>query len=50
MAFILYRGEYDKRRDPVKAGTPAVAAADARRPAAATASASPSGCCGPSIR
>ena len=23
MAFILYRGEYDKRRDPVKAGTPA---------------------------
>ena len=24
MAFVLFRGEYDKRRDPVKAGTPAV--------------------------
>jgi hypothetical protein len=24
MAFILHRGEYDKRRDPVQAGTPAV--------------------------
>ena len=22
MAYVLYRGEYDKRRDPVKAGTP----------------------------
>ncbi len=24
MAYILFRGEYDKRRDPVKAGTPAI--------------------------
>src|SRR5271170_1151952 len=24
MAFILFRGDYDKRRDPVEAGTPSV--------------------------
>ena len=50
MAYILFRGEYDKRRDTVKAGTPAVAAAAAAGPAAGTASASRSGCCGPSTR
>ena len=38
MAYVLYRGEYDKRRDQVKPDTPDVAAAAAGRPAAATGS------------
>ena len=50
MAYILNRGEYDKRRDQVKPDTPAVLPPLPGRPAAATASASPSGCCGPSTR
>ena len=50
MAYMLFRGEYDKRRDPVKPDTPDALAADAGRPAAATGSAWRSGCCGPSIR
>ena len=44
MAFILFRGDYDKRRDQVEADTPDVAAADARPICRATASGSPSGC------
>ncbi len=31
---MLFRGEYDKRRDQVQPATPALSAADARRPAA----------------
>ena len=50
MAYLLHRGEYDKRRDPVKPDTPDVAAAHAGRPAPRTGSAWRSGCCGPSIR
>ena len=47
MAYILFRGEYDKRRDQVKPDTPAALPPmppTCRR----TASASRSGCCGPS--
>ena len=50
MAFVLYRGEYDKRRDQVKAEHARRPAADAAGPARATGSASRSGCCGPNTR
>ncbi len=33
-AFVLFRGDYDKRRDPVKAATPSMLPPDAGRPAA----------------
>ena len=50
MAYVLYRGDYDKRRDAVTArhaGRPARPSPPTCR---ATGSASPSGCCGPNIR
>ena len=50
MAYILYRGEYDKRRDPVKPDTPDVLPPMPPRPARATGSAWRSGCSGPSTR
>ena len=50
MAYILFRGDYDKRRDPVKPTTPGVAAADARRPAAQPPRLRASGCCGRTTR
>ena len=49
-AYVLFRGEYDKRRDEVAAGHARMPAADAGRLAAEPARAWPSGCCGPSIR
>ena len=50
MAFILYRGEYDQRTRSGE-GRHARGAAAAARPICRTiGSASPSGCCGPSIR
>ena len=49
MAFVLFRGEYDKRRDEVKPDTPSCC-----RPFPPTCRAIgwdwPSGCCGPNIR
>ena len=49
-AYVLFRGEYDKRRDAVSPATPAFLPpmpADWRR---RTGWASPTGCCGPIIR
>ena len=43
MAYVLFRGEYDKRRDKVEPSTPKRLAADARRIFRTTASASPDG-------
>jgi hypothetical protein len=49
MAYVLFRGEYDQRRDQVQPDTP-----DVLPPMPPTARAtgwgSPSGCCCPSIR
>ena len=49
MAYLLYRGEYDKRRDPVKPDTPD-ALPRCRPNSPGTGLAWPNGWCGPSIR
>ena len=47
MAYVLFRGEYDKRRDPVKAEHARRRCRRCRPTCRTTGSASPSGCCRP---
>ena len=49
-AFILFRGDYDKRRDPVKAETPKPSSPRSPRTCPRIGSAWPSGCSCPSTR
>ena len=50
MAYILFRGDYDKRRDEVKADTPDILPPFPAELPRNRLGYAPSGCCGPTIR